>query len=483
MLLMALLLAQENIVDRHLGDAAPAEDHVFLRRASLDIAGELPDPDAVRAFLADASADKRARRVDELAASEAFAKFWARRLTAAWIGYPTGDLQLLVDHEGFEKWLRERLAANASYEEAAREALTASGLTQNRPEASFVNQFAYANDQGEYGVRIDDLTAKVGSTFLGYRLRCAQCHDHPFDRWTQEDFYGLAAFFRRTGISRAGLGVTDKPKAVTYAFESWKGPLEPRYLDGGKPEGDALRADLARLMAKDRQFARAFVNRAWAWFFGRGLVDPYDDFAARRRGSPLLEDLAGDFERGGYDLRRLAREIARSRAYQGRGAALRPLAPEQLYGAIASATLLEEARVDARDVKRLAGPVEPYKPPRVRLRAWFVAMIARTSEAGSPAALHTYTANTQQVLRTLSPASLIYTGARAKGEGRLDRAMAGREPDGVVRELYLAALSRPPSERETARALARAGAKDGAPEAFERIFWALLNCDEFIFNH
>src|SRR6185295_13901309 len=174
------------------------------------------------------------------------------------------------------------------------------------------------------------------------------------DRWTQDDFYGLAAFLGRTRVRGLGISIGDEESPVGYRFDAYPRPLEARYLDG-RPAASPTREELARLITEDPQFARAAVNRVWARLFGRGLVDPFDDFAPSRPPSDpqRLDALATAFAKDGFDLRRLVHSIVTSRDYQRKDAPLRPLTPEQHFGALARATRLEDATLDADAIEAL----------------------------------------------------------------------------------------------------------------------------------
>ena len=463
-LVVGLLLLQDPaLIDRHLSElwaerrvkpAPRAPDAEFLRRVTLDLAGTVPSVDEARTPPAD-----RAALVDRLLASDAFARSWAQRLARSLVGWPTDEKLARVDHDGFASWLRERLAADAPWSELAREMVSATGNLSGGP-ISFVHQFA-AYDGDAPRLRTDDLAGKVAEEFLGVRLRCAQCHDHPFDRWTRDDHASMTAFFRRTGFAKR------------QAIERLERPVdarEPRYLDGSAGKDDP--SDLAERLARDPQFARAFVNRAWALMFGRGLVEPWNDFApARKAVSPaLLDELAAAWAKGGFRVRALVRAIALSDAY-GRSSAgqeavalavfacarVRPLTPDQLFAAIDRATGLSEVEPERATLARLGAKSDD-------VRRWFVDLCVRTSDATAAHAPSRYTANAQQTLHMMMIDSPIWAGLRA-------RAKAGRV---AVDELYLATLARPPAAAERERA-ARLEIVD--------LYWSLVNCDEFVFNH
>lgn len=491
--------AAENPVDAHLDalwknagvtPAPPATDSEFLRRVTLDLTGRIPTADEARAFAADTSADKRTRKIDDLMASPAFCDFWAERLTAALLGYPrTYDYG--TNRAGFLQWIRQHLEDKSGFDYIARKILTASGAPQQSPEVSFLSQFL-----GEGGLKIEELTGKTSSIFLGVRISCAQCHDHPTDKWKQDDFYGMLAFFKNLNVG-GEYGLTDGGE-VAYKFERYSKKLVPRFLDGRAPESEKLREELARIVTSSPQFARATVNRFWAYFFGRGLVDPYDDFSRSCVCEPLLDELATELSKRRFNLRWLVRTLVTSQAYQRSSsgekagekyfarAAIRPLMPEQLFNAISDATDLPNADYNTKAMMRLRkelsmfGESDTYRT----IRRWFIGLLVRTSSPDSPEALCTYTANTQQVLHTMNIDSPIFSGAKVDADGRLDKILDRyAKPESIVTELYWTTLSRAPSERELEICVSHYHDKNESPRAFEEIFWSLLNADEFVFNH
>ena len=356
---------ESNPINKHLGAAwkeeslepAPiAGDEEFLRRACLDLVGQVPDSREIREFTLSSREDKRALKMDELLSSWWFARTLSERMTAYLVGYPRA-FDTAIDYKGFRNWLQERLKNDKTddYAEIALELLT----VRIGRGASYYRQF------GEYGqggsvLKIEQLAGRTTEAFLGYRIRCAQCHDHPFDKWTQDDFFGVAAFFSKTTLGDAAMGgnsdITDHEAPHAYTFEKYKGRLAPRYIDGTQPASGNWRAELARLIVADRQFARSFVNRVWAWFMGAGIVDPVDEFTDRNPPvlPGLLEALTDDFIEHRHDIRHLVRTIVLSKAYQrtsrkaekddprvlkqfGR-ARIRPMTPEQLFNSISHAT-------------------------------------------------------------------------------------------------------------------------------------------------
>src|SRR5262249_14316535 len=294
----------------------PASDAAFLRRASLDLTGQQPLPEVVRAFLADTDPDKRVKLVDRLIGSPEFVLFWKIRF---------GDLlQITSSRFGngaayFHTWLGEQLAKNPPYDQAVRTLLTALG----NPMVQGGGPVNYALD----GPDAKTSAEQTAQRFLALRIRCAQCHDHPFDVWTQDDYFGLAAFFakvQRTAPGPGGMRRNEVRLNPTGEVEHLrtKKPAAPKLLGGTVvtvKDGEDPRKTLADWMtaSENPYFARATANWVWAQFFGKGLADPPDDLS---RSNPpvhpeLLAALAQHFVAHKYDLRDLVRTIVTSEAY------------------------------------------------------------------------------------------------------------------------------------------------------------------------
>jgi hypothetical protein len=473
----------------------PASDAAFLRRVSLDLTGQTPEPDEVRAFLADPSPDKRTRKVDALMARPEFLDFWALKLgdllqiTRARLGDGAG---------GYQRWLQSRLRDNTPWDVMVREMLTALGDPLDPVEGGPVN---YALD----GATPTDQAELAARRFLGLRLRCAQCHDHPFDVWTQDDYYGLAAFFAkvdRGGSAPPGMAmrtrVTLNPNGLVNHLRTGQ-PAAPRLLDGSEPAipdgGDPRRALADWITSPENpKFARAAVNWTWAQLFGRGLVDPPDDMSAANPPvhPRVLDGLAQAFAEHEYDLRWLIREIATSDVYglsaepvpgNEQDARLfsrhlpRPLTAHQMADALARATQVPNVFKPGQKVQPRAIEVfDPATPSAILDAFGRCSRVETCSTVGAP-----------QV--TLRQALLLIGGDAIDGKvGHLNGYLAHAleldpEPDELVTFLYVRALARPPSDEERshwARVLA-----DGPSlrETAEDLFWALLNSREFAFNH
>jgi hypothetical protein len=290
-----------------------AADPAFLRRVSLDLTGEQPSPDEIRRFMADTDPEKRTKLIERLLTTDEFVKFWRIKL---------GDLlQISSTRQGngayrYQAWIDSSLSKNRPWDELVKTLLTAVGDPADLENGGPVN---YAMDALDANTQAE-LTAQ---RFLGLRLRCAQCHDHPFDVWTQDSYYGLASFFakveRKGGgpmMGRTKIGINPDGKVIHLRTQK---PVEPTFLDGKTvavaPKDDPRKALADWMIAADNPyFARAMANWVWAQFFSKGLVDPPDDMS---RANPpvhpeLLDALARNFVTTKYDLRALIRTITQS---------------------------------------------------------------------------------------------------------------------------------------------------------------------------
>ncbi len=469
----------------------PATDTAFLRRASLDLVGRQPTPEQVRQFVADKDPEKRIKLVDRLLADHDFVRFWRIKF---------GDmLQITTGRLGngaskFQAWVDENLEKNTPWDVMVRTMMTAVGA----PEEFGNGPVNYALDGIDATVRAE----QTAQRFLGLRIRCAQCHDHPFDVWTQDDYFGLAACFAK--VERTGGGAMMGKTLVKINANGkvqhlrTKKPAEPRLLDK-KPVQVAEKEDPRKPLAdwmtapSNLLFARAMANWAWAQFFGKGIADPADDLS---RANPpvhpeLLDALAKDFVKSKYDLRHLIRTIAVSEAY-GLSSATVPgnekdvrLFSHQMPRAL-SAHQMADALAQVTDV-----------PNRYPNRA----AGTRAIEVADPTTASTILDTFGRCPRTIGCSSvatpalslrqslLLIGGDAIEGKvSHLNGYLANLldlkpEPDEVVENLYLRTLCRTPTEEELSRWSAELKQAPSFREAAEDLFWALLNSREFSFNH
>lgn len=463
------------------------DDATFLRRASLDLTGTLPTADEARRFLADERPDKRARLVDELLERPEYADRWS----LVWSDLLRVD-RLALGHEGAAElhgWIRSQFAANRPFDEFARELLTAEGPLRDVPAGYF---FKTAKTPG-------DMANQVAQAFLGVRIECAQCHHHPYDRWSQTDYQGMAAHFGRVGYKKTDNGEVIGPFANGRSKHPRTGEVVHAHpLDAPNPKEEPAndgRAALADWMTAPENpwFARSFVNRVWAHMTGRGLVEPVDDFRMTNPPSnpALLNALAADFVAHDFDVKHLLRTIAASRTYQLSSepnetnaddsrnhsrAPLKRVGAEVLYDAVCSATGVPEK------FEGVPAGTRAIQLWDSQVKHDFLRLFGRPVRATTCTCERSVEPSVGQVLHVLnSPAiqaKLSHVG------GRLARLEQRVEDDGaLVEELYLTFLTRMPTDDErTALVAFLAENSSRRRTAVEDIAWSLLNSVEFAFT-
>lgn len=477
---------------------APAEwsdDATFLRRAWLDVCGVPPTPDEVRRFLSDTSSDKRERLIDALLERPEYASCWAMR----WADR-LGCNQRFVGKTGaikYHAWIRHQMAANVPDDVFARQLITASGGNYSHPPAGFYRLPRTPQDRAE----------QIAQVFLGVRIGCARCHNHPGERWTQDDYYGLAAFFARLRYRDGPFfnHLYDKEETVLptrtgelrHARTGAVAP--PKALDTAALQASAdedRRETFARwLVTPDNPFfARAAVNRIWAWLFGRGIVDPVDDF---RSSNPpahpeLLDWLAADFAAHGFDRKYLIRQIMRSRLYQLASTADAQADPaaERYFGRASVRLLGAEQLLDA--IGQATGAREKFAGFPAGLRATelpdgeyqhrFLTAFGRPARALACACERDGDSNLGQALELVG-GEAIEAQIRSPA-GRVTRLFdAGADNSAIVEDLFLAALSRYPTDDERRELGQRLVEAPDRRAAVEDLLWALINHREFLFQH
>ena len=472
----------------------PASDAEFMRRVFLDLTGRIPSVFEAQEFLEDSSPDRRERLVDRLLAH----RDHATHLAAVWreILLPSDvDLSRVGGPVKFEEWLAARFAENVSYAQIVQELLLAEGRVAESGPLLF-----YA----ALKLNPEELAARTSRAFLGVRMECAQCHDHPFDDIPQHDFWSFAAFFARISRPRGKMEMTSPVLAVRdnqqgdVTIPETDEVVPPRLPLSAAPvhdtpDGPSRRKQLVDwLTARNNgQFARATVNRVWAHLFGRGLVEPVDDM--RPANPPIapevLETLARDFAASNFDLRRLLRALVLTKTYQlssrseendpSRGLHfaqmnIKSFTAEQLYDCIAVATRQETS---------LAGPVDQPGLPRFSdmTRQGFI------EQFRAPAGQATdYHAGIPQAL-TLMHGGLIHSATDVATSGLLKSLAAPfLTDDQRLDALFLSTLSRYPTDSERELMLVQiteAATEAERQQALGDILWALLNSAEFTFNH
>jgi hypothetical protein len=464
------------------------DDADYLRRAYLDVIGTLPTPDEARRFLADKRPDRRTRLVDELLERPEYADYWALK----WADLLRIDRQALGHKRayGYYKWVRDSLAENKPLDRFAREVITAEGPLGEVGPASF---YKVVTKPGE-------AASTLSQVFLGVRIACAECHHHPFDRWSQSDYFAMTAFFapvavrggpREEVLSATGAAEAKNPRTGETSLAHALTVPAPKEA----PKGDPRPALADWMTAPDNAwFARNLANRTWAHFLGRGLVEPVDDVRATNppTNPELLDALAKSLVESKYDAKQLIRTITASRAYQ---LSSKPNATNERDEQNSSRALFR--RIDAEVlldmVCQTTGVPEKFGGVPAGSRAiqlwdskvphYFLKLFGRQVRASACECERVREPGVAQVLHLLnSPeihAKLSHDG------GTVARLMKEKADDAALaEELYLTFYSRYPSEKEKKVAVDYLKENGGKRrEATEDLAWSLMNSLEFVFNH
>lgn len=486
--LVAARWAEEQIVP-----APPADDAEFLRRVHLDLTGRIPAVADIRDFLADTRPDKRRAVVEQLLSGPTYIVHYTNVWRATML--PEADTEQIVRTflPGFEAWLRSRIAENRNYAEIAEEVLTLAVTPQDVQgfeQATTPTPVAfYRAKEG----KVENLAAATSRVFLGVRIECAQCHDHPFDDWKQDAFWSYAAFFSEVQPPQPGM-----PDALrdtrSLAVPGTDRTVPARFLSGDEPNWDGApsnRAVLAKwiVSTENPYFARAAVNRIWAHHFGVGLVDPPDDFGPYNPPShpELLDRLAAEFAANGFDFKFITRAITASSTYQLTSRQtddsqqaprtfarmpVRGMTPEQIFDSLAQAVGYQQP----------FNPEQPINFNNDPTRQEFLDNFQDDSDAP--------TDRSSTILQALQ----MMNGSFIDGATDLtdSQTLAGvidapfLDTAGKVETLFLATVSRPPTTDEKAKFeayVAAGGVKQDEQSALSDVFWALLNSSEFLLNH
>jgi hypothetical protein len=495
-------LPRSNFIDEHvwakhrklgLTPSAPAGDATFLRRAYLDVIGRLPSPNEARLFLDDRSPGKRARLIAGLLDRSEYADHWANK----WVDllrpnpYRVG-IKAVLNLDG---WIRDAFRRNLPYDRFVYEIVTARGSTFEQGPATIFR------DRREP----EEIAPMISQLFLGMRLECAKCHHHPFESWDQAQFYEFAAFFARVGRKGTGLSPPiSGSEEIMYTAKSGtvKHPLtgkvlEPRALFGSAPVSDDADSDpreaLARWMIapENPYFARVIVNRVWAEIMGRGIVDPVDDLRATNPPSngPLLDALAEDFRRHGYDLKHLIGTIVSSSVYAlGSEPNERNVADTRNFSRHYRQRLRAEVLLDAiSDVTGVPDSFAAAPPGSRASEIWthrvpslFLDTFGRPDPNQDPPCERTSDTSVVQALHLMNAPELHKKVT--SDAGRAARLAGGKEsPRAIVEELYLLAYARRPTDDERDVGLSLFdGRRADRRAAVEDLMWALINSAEFV---
>ena len=531
--------------DAKLKPSARASDAEWMRRAYLDIVGQIPSLEEAEKFLADKNPRKREALADSLVKDERYAEHWADVWSGIIVGFDKEKRAEGYRNEGSHD-LRELLEKNLPYDEFARKIITVEGWVPEGPAAMMMKPGEKTEEKpvglASYMVRQfreagkdfpKALAGKLTRAFMGVQIQCSQCHDHPFDKWTQEEFYGMASFFTEVKVRREpkdaamkGYHVEDVVRgpvgrklmgaggADLSIPDSKTGPIKPSFIETGKgaEAGTSRRASYAKYITspENLQFAKMCVNRYWAHFFGIGIVNPADDFNGRNKPShpELIAELAKDFIDHKFDLHWLIKAMAGSEAYSltsrsvGKEprdlqaekllaiARVRALAPEQILRSVVEAANLDEGPMMGMGRRDMAGKGPGAKAAKgagkseatnlliMRLTAQFRNTF-EDDEGGEAVEFAGTIPSALMMMNSLVIANGT-TAGRMNGFGEM--LAKHPSPEAKVRAIFLSCLSRPPSAGEHTRWISHVTKEQGL-KGYEDLMWTLLNTSEFLFNH
>lgn len=463
-------------------------DEVFLRRVTIDITGLLPTIEEYQAFMADADPAKRAKLVDRLLERKEFSEIWALKWANLLMVKSTNE----VSYKSmflYSNWLTNQISSNVPLNQMVQNLLSANGGTFKNPATNY------------FQIERDTLkTAEnVAQVFMGIRTQCAQCHNHPFDRWTMDDYYGFAAFFAQIGRKQG------EDYRETIVFNSGGGEvahpvggrqMPPKFLGGAAPDvaGKDRREVLVKWLASPENpyFATSVANRVWAHFFGLGIVEPVDDIRVSNPASnpELFQALGAKLTSYNYDFKQLVRDVCNSQAYQRTSQAnpsneddlknfshakIRRIPAENLLDCLTQVTEIQEKfqglPLGSRAVQIADGQANSY----------FLSSFGRSLRTTACAGEATTEPTLSQALHLINGDTLTRKiGESKRLQSQLD---AGLKPAQVVESIYIACLSRKPSPEEMSKLEALLAAEPNPRIAVDDILWAVLNSREFLFNH
>jgi hypothetical protein len=470
---------------------APSElctDEAFLRRVYVDIIGVLPTQEEYDRFMNDKAPNKREKLVDELLGRKEFAELWVLK----WAELLQIRSSQQVSYKAmllYYNWLQEKIAKNVPVDEWVQELLAAKGGTFKSPATNY------------YQTETDTLkiTENVAQVFMGMRVQCSQCHNHPFDRWTMNDYYGFAAFFSQIG--RKG---TDDPRELVV-FNSGGGEvthpvggrvMKPKFLGGAEPDvaGKDRREVLAKWLASpdNPYFATNLANVVWTHFFGMGIIDPVDDVRVSNPASnpELLAELGKKFTEYKYDFKKLVRDICTSRTYQ---LATQPTASnegdtrnfaKQNLRRIRAETFLDCISAVTETKNKFPGLPNGARAVQIAdgtVSTYFLTTFGRATRETVCSCEVKLDPTLSQSLHLLNGETTTQRIAAGNLIGR--RLQEKKTPEQVIEELYVRCLSRRPLPKEREKLMALVNAEADKKKALDDVFWSLLNSREFMFNH
>jgi hypothetical protein len=481
-------LVQAKLKQLRMDPAGRCTDEVFLRRVFLDLVGQLPSEEEYQQFMSSVEPDKRDKLIDELLTRKEFTEVWVSKW-AEWLMMRSSNQTSAKAVALYYTWLSETIADNVPLDKMVRDILGATGGTFKAPATNF------------YQIERDTLkvSENVAQIFLGMRTQCAQCHNHPFDRWTQDDYYGFASFFSQIGRKQG------EDYRETIVFNSGGGDVRhpvggrvmtPVYLGAGPADvaGKDRREVLAAWLASPQNpyFAQNFANRVWHHFFGLGIIEPVDDVRVSNPPSngPLLAELSKRFTESNYDMRALIRDICRSETYQR---STETNATNELD--TRNFTRQQLRRIKAESMLDILSQVTTTKDkfPRLPLGAravqiadgatstYFLTTFGRASRETACSCEVKMEPTLSQALHLLNGDS---TNNKIQQGGLIAQWIKdGQTPPQIIERLYVRTLTRKPlyEENSSLQQLFIEGQPPKQP--LDDIFWALLNSREFVFNH
>jgi uncharacterized protein DUF1549/uncharacterized protein DUF1553 len=489
-------LVLEKLKEVRMPPSDPASDEEFLRRAYIDTCGITPTVEEAKAFLDDKDPNKRAKLVEQLLSRPEFIDYW----TLKWSDLLRNNKGVKRDKglQVFYRWIRDSVRDNKPWDQFSRELITAAGSNYRSGTA---NWYRLPNDEingPEYPLFMGSATSQV---FLGVRFDCARCHNHPFEAWSQMDYYGLSAFFAKTKAKNG----PDEEEKIIYAASvgDVKHPrtnvtIEAKYPAGDvatfSPDEDA-REKLAQWMTSPGNywFKRSIANRLWNNFFGRGIIQPVDDFRLTNPASnqKLLDAMGEKVVAYKFDLKKLMRDILNSRTYQttSRPNKYKSNVDDKLYASRSLprrlyAEVLLDAIAYATGVPENLGPYARAVAAADNEvgRGGFLDLFGRARREVACECERSDETNVTMVLNLLNGGTV--NGKITNPGGRVARLVNAKKPEKeLIEEFYLAALSRRPSETEQAAAVKLIKGAPSLKEGAEDLMWGLLNMREFLLNH
>ena len=481
-------LVNAKLKNLRIAPSATCSDEVFLRRIFIDLTGMLPSVEEYKTFMANKSADKREQLVKELMERKEFSELWVLK----WAELLQIRSSNQVSYKAtllYYNWLQDRIARNVPLNQWVQELLGANGGTFNNPVTNY-----YQNETD-----ILKVTENVAQVFMGMRIQCAQCHNHPFDRWTMDDYYGFAAFFTQIGRKR-----TDDPRELVV-FNSGSGEINhplggrrmaPKYLGGEVPDvvGKDRRALMAEWLAspKNPYFATNLSNMVWTHFFGVGIINEVDDVRVSNppSNSELLQELGKKFTEYNYDFKRLVKDIVLSNSYQlstqtnasnesdtknFSHSSIRRIKAETFLDCISQVTETKNKfpglPLGARAVQIADGQVSNY----------FLTTFGRATRESVCSCEVKLDPTLSQSLHLLNGDA---TTQRITQGNLISKLLKDKKtPEEILDEIYVRCLSRMPSADEKTKVLALVNAEKDKKQVLEDAFWAVLNTREYMFNH